>query len=115
MGLPISIAPAIGRRRLTVDGVTLVDTSHALILSEQGRGPVIYVPRGDVAMQYLVAHDRRTHCPWKGEAAHFSAELPARRVEIAAWSYEDPLPEVAGIAGHLAFYLNNLAAEFQDV
>lgn len=94
--------------------MTLVDTSHALVLSEQGRGPVIYVPRGDVAMQHLVAHDRRTRCPWKGEAAHFSAELPGRRVEIAAWSYEDPLPGVAGIAGHLAFYLDNLGAEFQD-
>ena len=38
-------------------------------------------------------------CPYKGEAGYWS--LPD--VEDAAWSYEAPLPEAAGIAGHVAF------------
>ena len=30
------------------------------------------------------------------------------QLENAVWSYEDPLPEVTEIAGHLAFYLDKV-------
>lgn len=108
----ITIRPAGERLKLEVDGVTLADSGQALILIEGSYPPVIYVPRGDVAMDWLRPHDRRTYCPWKGEAAHFSALLPERAVEIAAWSYEAPLPGMEAIAGHIAFYLTHLHAGF---
>ena len=115
MAPSITVTPSPERMRLEVDGVVLADSASALILREGSYPPVVYVPRADVAMAHLRPHTRRTRCPWKGEAAHFSAVLPGRVVEIAAWSYEAPLPGVAGIAGHLAFYLDNLGGRFTPV
>lgn len=115
MAPSITVTPAAGRVRLEVDGVVLADSSAALSLREGASPPVLYIPRADVAMEHLKAHPRRTRCPWKGEAAHFSAALPGRTVEIAAWSYEEPLPDMAAIAGHVAFYLNNLGSSFDPV
>lgn len=108
----ITIRPAGQRLTLSVDGLVLADSAAAQVLTEGSYPPVIYVPRDDVAMDWLRPHPRRTHCPWKGEAAHFSALLPERKVEIAAWSYETPLPGMEAIAGHIAFYLNHLQAGF---
>lgn len=114
MAPTIRVEPARGRHRLVVDGIALADSARALALTEGAYPTVLYIPRDDVAMDRLVAHDKRSRCPWKGEARHFSAALPGRTVAIAAWSYETPLDAVAPIAGHIAFYTDNLGASFED-
>lgn len=48
--------------------------------------------------------DHPTKCPWKGQASYYSIKGKVGMLANAAWTYEDPLPEVAQIAGHLAFY-----------
>ena len=86
---------------MRVAGELVADTAHALLLQEGSLPPVFYVPRADVHMERLTPSATTSHCPFKGDAAYFSAmEGPAD----VAWSYEAPLPAVAGIAGHLAFY-----------
>lgn len=104
----IDIAPFGGRVRVRVGGETVADTAHALLLEEGSLPPVFYVPRGDVRMDRLVRSATRSHCPFKGDASYFgAADGPAD----VAWSYETPLPAVAGIAGHLAFYADKAEIE----
>jgi uncharacterized protein (DUF427 family) len=55
-------------------------------------------------MASLVRTERRTRCPYKGEASYYSIAVGGRTAENAVWSYEHPLADVAEIAGHLAFY-----------
>lgn len=111
----IDIEPLGARVRLAVDGTVLADSARALKLMEGDRPPVLYLPREDVAMDRLVPHPKRTHCPWKGEARHFGATLPGGDVAIAAWSYEAPIDAVSPIAGRIAFYTNALKARFEEV
>ena len=95
----IRITPG-GRYRVRLGEVVIGETERALHLVEGGRGPVVYVPRGDMRMELLTPTSRRTSCPWKGEASYFSIGEAANVV----WSYETPKAGAEGISGCLAFY-----------
>ena len=96
----IQITQAPGRWRVRLGDVLIGETDQALHLTESGRGPVIYVPRKDMAMEKLTPTTRATICPWKGVASYFSVG----GAENVVWSYETPKAGAEGIAGHLAFY-----------
>ena len=100
MGKHIQISAAPGRYRVRLGDTVIGETVAALNLVEGGGRPVIYVPRADMRMDLLQATDRHTTCPWKGQASYFSIGTAANVV----WSYQTPKADVAGIAGHLAFY-----------
>jgi uncharacterized protein (DUF427 family) len=97
----IRIGPFGGLVRVRVGGEMIANSAHALLLEEGSLPPVFYVPRGDVRMDRLTPSATTSHCPFKGDAAYFSA---AGGPSDVAWSYETPLAAVAAIAGHLAFY-----------
>src|SRR5690606_11936254 len=89
----------------------IAESSAALVLREEGHAPVYYLPRSDVAMEFLDPSDKVTHCPLKGDATHYHIAGIGGPVENAAWSYETPKPAAKAIAGYLAFYPENLAIE----
>ncbi len=105
---PITIARSGKRVRVTFGGKTIADSENALVLSEAGYRPVFYIPRADVAMDALTPSDHHTHCPYKGDANYFSIRADGRTSENAVWSYEQPFPAMAEIAGRLAFYRNRV-------
>jgi uncharacterized protein (DUF427 family) len=55
-------------------------------------------------MDLLVPSDTVTHCPYKGQAEHWSVRTGDRLHEDLAWSYPAPLPESEKIAGLVTFY-----------
>ncbi len=101
---PISITAKGNRVRVSFSGKIVADTARALTLSEAGYKPVHYIPRADVDMRLLEPTTHASHCPYKGDASYFSIVVDGRRSENAVWSYQQPYPAVAKIAGHLAFY-----------
>lgn len=92
------------RNRVTVShsGAVLADSRRALVVDEQDHGLVFYFPPGDVRLDHFVADDRISTCPYKGTATYRRLDAPGP--EVLAWSYEDPFPQVARLAGHLAFF-----------
>ena len=100
---PIAIAPYEGTVTVRFDGVTVADSDRALALREADNPIVYYVPREDVDLESLQPTEHRTVSPFKGEASHYTVLGEEARAENAAWSYENPLPDVAAIARHLAF------------
>ncbi|KUP93780.1 DUF427 domain-containing protein [Tritonibacter horizontis] len=99
----ITIRKAEGKWVVRSGGAVLGESSNALELLEDDRAPVIYFPRGDIAMAFLDQTDKTTHCPHKGDATYYSIVNKSSVSENAAWSYEAPLDAVADIKGHLAF------------
>lgn len=94
-----------GRRfRAVFAGETLADSCEAVLLCEGKLHPVIYFPPAAVNQDLLQTSEHKSHCPFKGDARYWSLKAEARIAENAAWSYPEPLPEAAGIAGHIAFY-----------
>ncbi|MGJ8625529.1 MAG: DUF427 domain-containing protein [Sulfitobacter sp.] len=100
----IKITPAEGTWTVRAGGAVLGESTHALQLTEGDYPPVVYFPRGDIAMAFLDASDKTSHCPHKGDATYFSVVTKSRTLNDAVWSYENPKADVAAIKDHLAFY-----------
>lgn len=100
----ITIEPRPGRLVVVFAGQPVVDTRRALSLVEGTLRPVIYVPRQDADLSFFEPTSRHTHCPFKGDASYFTLKVIDREAQNAVWSYENPLPGAEQIAGHLAFY-----------
>ncbi len=101
---PITIAFNPKRVQVEYEGHVIADTRRALMLTEAGYKPVLYLPRDDVEMGYLTRTERHTHCPYKGEASYFTIMMDGVFSENAVWTYEDPYPAMAQIKDRLAFY-----------
>lgn len=86
----------------------IASTMDALVVHEPGHPPVHYFPRESVAMEFLTESEKRTHCPYKGEARYWSLSAEGYGAENAVWSYDDPKTGVTDIAGYIAFYPDKL-------
>ncbi|WP_424216757.1 DUF427 domain-containing protein (plasmid) [Streptomyces sp. BI20] len=99
-GHRITIEPGTEHVRVVRDGVLLAESRRPLILRETGCPVRHYLPAEDVRTDLLTPSDTATHCPFKGDASYWSRPGAPDLV----WSYADPKPEVAPIAGHFCFY-----------
>ena len=100
----ITLTKAEGTWSVRAGGAVLGETTNALELREGDYAPVIYFPRGDIAMAFLDASNKTSHCPHKGDASYYSVVTKSRVLQDAVWSYEEPNEAVAAIKGYLAFY-----------
>ncbi|MGV1794604.1 DUF427 domain-containing protein [Rhizobium lusitanum] len=106
---PIRLRPNPSRVVVRAGGRIVADSLHALTLREANLPPVHYIPRADVAMDYLRRNDHSSHCPYKGAASYFDLAVDGRYHAKAAWSYETSYPAVASIAGYIAFVSGQIA------
>lgn len=106
-GHPITITPARERVQVRVNGDLVADTTAALELREATIPVVYYIPLADVAQDRLTRTETVSYCPFKGDASYYAVTTSTGdTVEDAIWTYEQPYPAVAEIAGHVAFYPN---------
>jgi uncharacterized protein (DUF427 family) len=103
---PITVEPTGEHVTVSVNGVVVADTYDSLTLQESTYPAVQYIPMRDVAQNVLKPSSTTTYCPYKGDASYFHVATTASgdAVEDAIWTYEQPYPAVADIAGHVAFY-----------
>lgn len=100
------------RATVTWNGVVIADSTRAIALNETRHNSVLYFPRADARMDLMQRTAHTTHCPFKGDANYFSLVSGGNRAENAVWSYESPIPDVATIKDHLAFYTREMGANF---
>ena len=100
-----------GRVVVRLDGEVLADTRDALVLEEGRLRPRWYVPEADLSAERFAPSNKTSHCPFKGDAVYRSVRVGDRVEEAVAWSYPEPLPEVAEIAGRWAFYDDRVDVE----
>ena len=101
---PITVEPTAGRVVVRINGETVADTRNALTLQESTYPAVQYIPLNDVERKLLTRSETITYCPYKGDAGYYSVTTATGTVDDAIWTYEQPYPAVAPIAGHVAFY-----------
>jgi uncharacterized protein (DUF427 family) len=92
------------RVRVMLGGEVVADSRRAKLLHETGHLPVYYFPKEDVRTELLEESDRRTHCPFKGEASYWTVKVGDKGAENAVWGYPDPIDSAPPLAGYLAFY-----------
>lgn len=101
---PITVTSTDGRVVVTRHGRVIAESDRALTLQEASYPPVQYVPLADVDASVLERTDHATYCPYKGDASYYSLVDGDARAENVVWTYDAPYDAVAPIAGHVAFY-----------
>jgi uncharacterized protein (DUF427 family) len=100
----LDILPSSRSVRIELHGTLLAHSTRAYQLREHPILPVrCYLPPDDVRVP-LRPSPTRTHCPRKGEAGYWSFDLDGRTVHDLAWSYQDPRPQAALLAGLVCFF-----------
>jgi len=99
------------RLRVTVHDTVVVDTTDTVVVYETSLNPRLYVRTDHVRPGVLVASATTTYCPYKGTAHYWSAAIGETVVADVAFSYDDPHPESAAIAGLLSFEDSRAAVE----
>ena len=104
---PITIVRTRGEVVVYAGDREVARTVYALTLLEARYRPVQYIPVEDVDATLLRPSETTSYCPYKGDAAYYSVDLGDGTVfEDLIWTYREPYPPVAAIAGRLAFYAN---------
>jgi uncharacterized protein (DUF427 family) len=103
-GHQITITPIDQHVEVTLGGERLASSDKALLLQETGSPDRYYLPADDVRTELLKPTSTTTTCPFKGEAAYWSAEAGGEVYQDVVWSYPDPIPAAAQIAGLLCFW-----------
>ena len=104
----IDIEPLPYTGQVWLGDALLAESDNCLVLKETDHIDRLYFPDTDIKWELFEQTDHTTVCPFKGEASYWSVLHDGQTLENVAWSYRDPLPEVAGIAGHVAFYSERL-------
>jgi len=99
----VDCRPAQRRLRVSIAGITLVDTQDTVILFETALEPRLYVDPAHVRTDLLRRSETSSYCNYKGFATYWSAIVDDLVVEDVAWSYDDPPPESLPIKGFLSF------------
>jgi uncharacterized protein (DUF427 family) len=103
-GHTITVNPAGRHVVISLDGVKLAESDNALVLHETGLPARYYLPPEDVRAEFLQPTDTHTSCPFKGEASYWSVQVGDQVHKDLVWSYPEPIPSVAEIAGLQCFY-----------
>jgi uncharacterized protein (DUF427 family) len=101
----------LARRNLVTvrSGERLIARTVApLLVDEQDHGVVVYIPETDVDLSQLAPIPHTSRCPYKGNATYWSLAGDSQPI---AWTYREPYPQVARIAGHIAFYQDRVSVE----
>ncbi|WP_270935670.1 DUF427 domain-containing protein [Falsiroseomonas oryzae] len=111
---PPRLEPSTRRVRVVLGGVTIVDSTACWRVLETWHPPSWYIPAEAFAPGTLRPATGRSHCEWKGAARYFDLVAGGVTAPRAAWSYPDPTPAFAPIAGHVALYAGCVDACFVD-
>ncbi|MFI5064654.1 MAG: DUF427 domain-containing protein [Streptosporangiales bacterium] len=103
-GHTITTTPSTKHVVVTVGGEKLAETDRPVLLDETGLPTRYYLPREDVRTDLLRPTGTHTTCPFKGQASYWTAEVGGDVYDDLVWSYENPIPQAAEIAGLLCFY-----------
>ncbi|WP_237771146.1 DUF427 domain-containing protein [Kribbella sp. ALI-6-A] len=90
--------------QVSLDGISLADSTSTVIVYETGLPPRYYFPRTTVAFEHLEPSQTRTACPYKGRTTgYWSVRTDSLHPDLA-WCYDFPTAPLLPVAGHVAFF-----------
>jgi uncharacterized protein (DUF427 family)/acyl-CoA thioesterase len=113
-GYRVDLVPWRGRGRVRHGGRVLAESDACLLVLESDHAAQLYVPEDAVDWTQLAPTGHHTVCPFKGEADYWTLVASDPPLANVAWAYRRPFPQVAGLAGHVAFYPDRLDVELVE-
>lgn len=96
----------VDTRHVTVElgGIRLADSRATLRLLETASPPTFYIPRRDVATEYLSPARASSFCEWKGQACYWDVRIGGLCRSAAVWGYPEAGGRYAELADCMACY-----------
>jgi uncharacterized protein (DUF427 family) len=91
-----------GSITVELGGRTIASTTRAWRVLETSHPPTYYLPGAAFADGALRHVDGASWCEWKGQATYYDLVTEARVAPQAAWTYLQPSPDFAPLAGAIA-------------
>ena len=88
----------------TVSGEVIADTNDVIRVDEDDHPSRYYFARSAIKADALERTTKTSECPFKGWASYFTVNAGGKRLENAAWSYEQPYDEHRDLQDRVAFY-----------
>lgn len=111
---PPKLEPTDKRIRVIFSGETIADSRRTKRVLETSHPPVYYVPKEDIAMDFLERESGSSYCEWKGQAHYYSVSAGDKKSSKAAWCYASPDKRFELIKDHIAFYPHKMDACFVE-
>ncbi len=99
---PPRVEPFTGSITVELGGQVIASTREAWRVLETSHPPTYYLPRQAFAAHALRETSGISWCEWKGEATYYDLVSGTTVAPKAAWSYLQPTPGFASIAGAVA-------------
>lgn len=111
---PPRVEPTERHLRVIFNGETIAETRRGRRVLETSHPPVYYFPPEDVDLARLTERPGSSWCEWKDRATYYDVMVGGRRVEQAAWTYDEPHDGFEAIRDHIAFYPGAMDACYVD-
>ena len=92
------------RVEIVLGGVTIASTTESYRVLETSHPPTYYLPADAFVPGSLRPCEGSSYCEWKGAASYLDVVSGTTVAPRAAWTYPDPSPDFAVLAGHVAVY-----------
>lgn len=107
---PPRVEPSAASIEIRLGGLLIARTTQSWRVLETSHPPTYYLPRAAFEHGVLRPAAGTSVCEWKGRAAYLDLVAGDVIAERAAWTYPDPTPPFAAIAGAVAVYPAAVAA-----
>jgi uncharacterized protein (DUF427 family) len=99
-------AVRVDQRRIEVrlGDLVIADSRQNYRILETASPPTFYIPPHRVHMELLRPNVGNSVCEWKGVARYWALKIPQPPSQSVGWSYPNPDPAFAAIAGYFSFY-----------
>ena len=87
---------------------TIIETTHSWRVLETASPPTYYLSPDEFSPGVLRPCAGESWCEWKGRATYYDLVSGETVAKSAAWTYLDPTPAFAPIAGHVAIYASRV-------
>jgi len=102
---PPALVPSTRQVVIRLGGTLIADSRRAWRVLETSHPPTWYVPADDVVPGILrPSAAAPTVCEWKGVARYWDVVTPDAVLPAVMWSYPDPTPRFAALAGAVTGY-----------
>lgn len=101
---PPRLEPSAALIEVVLGGAVVARTTRSFRVLETSHPPTFYLPADAFEDGALRPAPGSSVCEWKGRAAYLDVLGGDRVADRAAWTYPDPTPGFAPLAGYVALY-----------
>ena len=81
------------------NGAVIADANDTVVVEGNH-----YFPESALRREFFSASERKSVCPWKGEASYYDIDVEGVRNDAGAWYYPSPSQAAAEIKDRVAFW-----------